>query len=735
LAKNQNGYDADQTHDIEDPDNQTIGGDSELRSLLSKEYEACQRSIKYFALDWDEYEDLLMVQSRTADNLHVRVSEGSLSTIVIERAARVMAQMPTGVVHALGIKNTGQSLLYNLLLTNWIYPNANEQYDLETKLFLWDLYSNVYGTFPMMYDWAFRDDYNGPDCWLVPMRNFWPQQGRFSMANSDYLYVSTFLSRDKLQELVDNNVDTYDLDCINDVLQQTSGHAIVPRSESDYLRHNPMWQYRRRSNYYDTGQFEIVTKYEAGQDARWISFFADYESKVMRNIDSQSNNKIPIALKYALPTLDSIVGLGDMEKGKYMQYAMDNVLNMQIDYQKIHTYPPLKVIMQNVVMPSIRFQPAAKWGVSSMNDIGHHQLPEADQSHNQTYNFLKAALGNVSGDTQTPVSNNQQSVTPGKSPQAIKANQQDESTRDALDLKFMQKATEELFQGMLGLVCTRASDTDAEPIELDLFDDEIKQLLQAGYDDIKDIVKYEGKNKGTAVEDAASVYLKITPDKLQNSRGLRYKIDEGSSLGQDQEAQHTQLNEIMDTYVENAASIEALLNAGGQTIDFPELFKQWFISGGLKQWNNILKPIAQGTQPGQPGATQGGTQQQAQQSKPPSVTLQGKMGPTATAGAEQMVGLPPDPMQPQQTQQSMAQPQQVAQSPTTQAPQQQQSAPGQPQDQDIQAAMQQLLGAAQGGQTPQQPSQPQQQVQPYQPGQFIQDPEIRQAHAQVNGGR
>lgn len=710
MAKNRNGYDRERALEVEQPDN-TIGGDRDLRALLSKEYQECQRAIKYFALDWDEYEDLLMVQSRTADNLHVRVSEGSLSTIVIERAARVMAQMPTGVVNALGIKNTGQSLLYNLLLTNWVYPNANEQYDLETKLFLWDMYSNVYGTFPMMYDWTFRDDYSGPDCWLIPMRNFWPQQGRFSTANSDYMYISTFLGRDDLEDLLENDVKGYDLEAIDQVLRQTEGKAVVPRSESDYLRHNPMWQYRRRSNYTDTGQFEIVTKYEAGDDGRWISFFADYETKVMRNIENpHADGRIPVALKYALPTLDSIVGLGDMEKGKYMQYAMDTVINLGIDYQKIHTYPPLKVIMQNVVMPTIRFQPAAKWGVSNMNDIGHHQLPEADQSHNMTYQWLQSAISNVAGKTTTQVSNagqtNNQTAQPGKTPAAIKSQNQDELTHDALDLKFMQKAIEELFGGMIGLINSHASDPDAEPIELDLFDDEIKQLVGAGYEDIKDIVKYAGKNSGKDISEANSVYLKITPDKLKNTRGIRYKIDAGSSLAQNQEEQHEQLNEIMTTYIENAAAIEALLNAGGQTIDFPELFKQWFISGGLKQWNDILKPMPQSTQLGQQGASAQGGQQPAQQAKTPSESMNFKDMPPS--GQVQMAGQAGIQLTPEDV-----------------------GAQTQPPD------MSQIGQAAAATQPPQGPAQPidLSQAMPQQPQAFIQDPEIRQAHAQLTGGQ
>lgn len=605
MAVNIRGYNVDAALEAEQPRDNVIGGDSALRGMLSQEWQTCQNAIRYFALDWDEYEDLLFVQSRTPDNLHVRISEGSLSTIVIERAGRVVSQLPSGVVQALGIKNVGQGLLYNLLVNNWFIPNANEQYDFETKLFLWDMYSNVYGTMGMMYDWCYREDYSGPDCWLIPMRNLWPQQGRFSTANSDYMFVSTFLSRPDLQNIVDEEVEGYDLPCIDELLTTTAGRALLPASANDYLRNNPMWQYRRRAPLTDTGQFEIVTKYESGGDGRWIGFFADYDNKVMRNIPNpHQDGRIPVSLKFALPTLDSPIGLGDMEKGRFMQYGIDTVLNLSVDYQKIHTYPPLKVIMQNVLMPSIRFQPAAKWGVSSMEDIGHHELPQADQSQNQAYQWLKGSMANVLGDSssQVPVTSNAQSGQ-AKSPQALKDSKEDQSTRDALDLKFFQKAYEYLMDGVVNMINTYATTGQAGTIDLDLFDDDIKQLMGQGYYDIKDIVQWAGKANGVPIDKAKSVYLKIPSSKLANKRGLRFKMDANSTQTEDQETQHTQYGEILTDYSQNAASIEALLNAGGMTVDFPELYKQWLISGGIRQWNNVLKPLAQSTPAGQVGAT------------------------------------------------------------------------------------------------------------------------------------
>jgi hypothetical protein len=726
LAKNERGYDAERAGNDEQP-TKIIGGDPLLRKRLNGEYEACKSAIKYFALDWDVYEDTLMVQSRTADNLHVRVSEGSLSSIVVERAARNMAQMPTGEVQALGLKNTGQSLLYQLLLTNWIQPNDNEQYDIETKLFLWSMYADVYGTMGMQYDLAYGPDYNGPISWLVPPRNLWPQQGRFSTQNSDYFMVSNFLSAYDFEDLIATNQTDYDLDCINQRLLADKDKAVAPASTNDYLRHNPMWQYRRRAQFYDTGQYEIITKYEAGRGdnpGRWISFFADYEQKIIRNIENpHQNGRIPIVLRYALPTLDSIIGLGAMEKGVLMQNAMDQLINMQIDYQKLRTYPPRKLVMQNVIMPTVRMQPSAKWGVTSMGDEGPIILPESDQSKNQTYGFLKAALNNVNGNTTTEV-NGGNSGTPqaGKTPAAIKSQGEDESTIDALYLKFQQKSQEALFEGQLSVLCAQASAKDSDPgdpIELYIYGDEIEQIVGEGYEDIADVLNWPGKAQGAPVQDAKSIQLKIPRSKLKNTRGIKFKIDGNSSLQQDQEVQHEQLTEIIQDYEKNATSVETLLNAGGQTIDFPSLYKQWLISGGIKNWTSILKPYAMGNAPGQQGASNAGQGQQvaaqgAQAAETPSVTLTGKLGPTATAGAEQEAGLPTDPIQPQMPQQPMSTPQSSMPTPMSTNP-----------------VMTQPVNPAIAGA---QPTPPIQSVTPLdQPDEnyFIQDPEIRQAHAAV----
>jgi hypothetical protein len=569
--------------------------------MLSKQYEASQSAIRYFSLDWDEYEDLLFVQGRSPDNTHVRVSEGSLSTIVIERAGRNMANSPTGTVHALGIQNMGKGMLMNLAWEKYVYPNANCQYDMDTKLFMWDMYSNVYGSMAMCYDWVENDQYVGPDCWLVPMRNFFPQQGRLSIKNCDYVFVSNYVSREYLQSLVDDNVTTYDLDAIDQVLEDTEQGATMPKARQDYLRNNPMWEWRRRAPWTDTGEIEVVTKYESGTNGRWIDFCPDFGNMVIRNIPNpHKNGRIPVVLKPGLPTLDSIIGRGDMEAGRFQQYAMDTTINLQIDRLRLATYPPIKVVNGNVVMPSIRFQPGAKWLVSNPNDVSHHQFPDVQENMNLTYQFLKGALNNTLGNTTTQVSAENTDSTQGKSPQAIKSQNASQSTRDNIDLKLMASAITELVEGMVGLI----NDVEwSKPIEFYQFGQEIAQIAQ-NYPDVKDCIKFEGQSKGADIANAKAVKITLKPSRIKNEKGYLYKIDPMSTRLQDKELEHARLQEIYTEYAQNGEVIDQKLQNQGQQFDFAGFFKKLLHSGGIQDVNSLVKPIVMGENQGAAPQTQ-----------------------------------------------------------------------------------------------------------------------------------
>lgn len=673
--------------EIEEENFDVVGGDSQLRSQLAKEYKTAQDAIRYMSLDWDEYEDLLFVYNRSADNSRQMMSEGSLSSIVIERAGRVMAQLPAGSVKALGLQDQGKGLLMQLLLEKYIFPNANEQYDLETKLFLWDMYSNVYGSMAMCYDWCDSENYTGPDCWLVPMRNFFPQQGRMSVKDCDFVFISTFVSRDYLQQLVDDEVPNYDLEAIQEILNETKDGGTKPKARDDYLRVNPMFQLRRRATFTDTGDIEIVTKYEAGPDGRWIDFAPDFGGRVIRNIENpHQNGRIPVVLKYALPSLDSIMGLGDMERGRYIQYAMDTTVNLQIDAQKLRTYPPIKIVNGNVVMPTVRFQPGAKWLMSNPTDITHHQFPDIDNNLNLSYQFLKGALSNVTGNTTSQASAESNAPTAGKTPQAIKAQNAQQSTRDSIDLKFMSKAITELFEGFIDLTLRMPQN---KKIELYCFGDEINQIAE-NYDDVKDVIKVSKNGK--------TVKVTISGSRLDNEKGYEYEIDPTSTRKKDEEAEHAQLLEVWTETMQNPEGlglVQQALAASGKTLDIGELFTEIVKTGGVKDTSKIIKSL--------PGA-------QAQASGPGGMSQQG--GAPSMREDINIKDLPP-----------VGQVQMAAQAGIQTRPEDWTGN----KEQEAQLKTQQQIAVKQVG-APQAP--PQAVV--HMPPPTIGDPQLAQAHAQIN---
>ncbi len=637
-------------------DAKEVGGGAELRSRLQTEYKVAQDGIKYFSLSWDEYEDLVAVKSRTADNAHRRLSDGTLSSIVIERAGRNASRIPIGTVTSDSIANVGQGQLMDLVLHKYILPNANEQYDFPTKSFMWDMNSNIYGTAFMQYDWSVRNDYVGPDCWLLPQRNVFPQQGRFSVQNSDFVFVSTFVSVDFLQGLVDNNDESWDLDAIQQVLSKVRNKkgkqiALVPTARMDYLRKNPEFEFRRRAAWSDTGQIELVTKYEGSlytsDPGRWIGFLPDFENIVIRNIDSpHKSGRIPIIDKSSIPTLESIIGFGDAERGALLQYAVDTTLNLQVDAQKLRTYPPVKVVNGNVVMSTLRFMPGAKWLLTTQNDVMHHQFPEVDTSINQIYQYLKGALNNVAGNTTTEISAENTDTLQGKTPAAIKAQQASQSTRDAIDVMFMDQAMEKLINGMLDLV---AKIPHQNSIELYGYGQEIVQIAK-DYPDILDYVKFVGKNRGQNPTQAPAVKIEIKPHDLINEKGYRYKIMPGSTKMQDQENQMAIASNLLKDFMPNAVVINQLMEMSGKTIDFGSLIETVFDNAQLDNIKQIIRPMAQGSAPQQMGASNTGNQNTGV--KPPNELIDYKdiSGTPAGNAMLSQAQLPPVGAQPGQPQ-------------------------------------------------------------------------------------
>ena len=92
--------------------------------------------------DWDDSKQcsLYALQTNYQQKSENRIFDPRLSTIVYERASRVMAQNPKGKAYANSKDDVGKNMLMNLLL-KYFYKNANEQDSMLVKLRMLDVYS------------------------------------------------------------------------------------------------------------------------------------------------------------------------------------------------------------------------------------------------------------------------------------------------------------------------------------------------------------------------------------------------------------------------------------------------------------------------------------------------------------------------------------------------------------------------------------------------------------------
>lgn len=588
--------------------------EADTKKDLQDQYQYSFDALSTVRQTWDDKESMLIGVNRDSLSINTtksQVNDPRLATIVIERAARVMAQLPTGKVQALTQKDKGKNSFMNLVVNKYIYPNANAQFELLTKFRMWDIYSGMYGSMPMLVDYRISDDYIGPDCYLVPMRSFLPQPGRVSIQESDYAFVENWVSVDWLEKR--NPKFWKNLDGIIKDAKEKGGstpanqdqqkRSFIERNQFPYLQGG-----KGRS-----AMVRLGTRYEKDH---WVTFAPDNDFTIVRDIENpQHNNRIPIVMKHCFPLLESIIGLGEFERGKSLQFAINSLINLYMDGVKMSIFPPIMIDPTGVVPSSIKFNPAQKWLVTKPGSINPFQVsPQGINTFQSTYSFLIAALLNMAGTTDTSTT---AKTDPGmgKTPEAIAMLSQRESSRDNWDRYMMEKAVEETFDIMVDMVAT----TQEKPMELELFSEEIKQI-EKNSPDIKEMLQLS--------ETGNYAKVRITPKQLRGAK-YRFFIDAGTSMKQDDAETNETAQNLLAMFIKNPQLVQAIAQdpVSPKRVNFGELVEVVVNTSGLPNANKIVEDIT--PQPQQ-------VQDQAQQPPQPNVHESMNFKDMPPAGQAQM---------------------------------------------------------------------------------------------------
>lgn len=523
-----------------------------------------------YLVDFDAYEAMMI--SKTYDSVSKQTKNGitdsDAATMIIERSARVVGQLPDGETKAAGKKDKGKALFMDILRQKWIYPNANAQRPFLDKIRLWEQYSGVYGFMPMYYDWDVSPTgYVGPNCWLWNPRNFIPQQGRYSIADMDYVHAISYLGKKDIENLIENWTEEsgWDLDNLKTLLE-TAQNA----SKSQDMKRDSYVE-RARVNGSVDDRIQIVTRYEAGKDGHWISFTPDFASLQLRDIENpHKNGKIPFVIKPGIPLLDSFYGLSDMARAKPIQFAKDGLTNFYFQGIKMNIYPPTVVNAQGILKHTVSNEPGSIWEEIIPNSARRLETSTAGlATYQAAMGQMSGALQNVFGTTTTQ-SNADSAMSPqfGKTPEAIKYQTGRESSRDNQNRAYLQSAIEELMDGMMGLIPVMGT----EEIPIDLFSEDVNEIIKAGYDDMNDII--------IPNESGQTARLVIDPKKLKGVE-YRFNMAADSTIKQDKEEQRQNLLEVMGVLAKNTNVLQSIQESTGKMPNWEQMLQSYIALSDL----------------------------------------------------------------------------------------------------------------------------------------------------------
>lgn len=582
--------------------------------------------------DWDEKEAILLGHNKDAiskTTTKSQIFDPRLATIILERSFRVMNQLSTGKARALTKKNKGKSMFMDLLLHNYIEPNAISQYgNLLKKFRMENMYSHVYGSYAHLVDYRVSDTYVGPDMFLIDPNDLVPQPGKYSKDDCQYIFVGAWVDKETIKGYKGDN--WINIDKLLEVSKGDKAYGKVRDLDGSYYVEQKFGDQSFSEGVEKFQQIYLVTRYERD---RWVTFSPDFNI-IVRDIENPHlNGKLPIVVKDSIPLRNRFFGLGEIERGKTLQYATNSLWNLYLDGIKFSIFPPKLINLSLVVANTIKNEPSAKWVVKDINNaIREFPIsPQGINSFQATYPTLIASMMNMAGTTDTSIGAGTDPSL-GRTPQALALIGQRQNARDAYDRDQQEDVISETYDLFLDLV----SKKQEVPIKIQMFDEEIKTIAESN-PDIVDM--FESGDGGEIL---------IKPEDIKDAN-YKYYIDKGSTFSKDEILQKQEITDHLALAVKlgdpSQLSATGKVRLGGMVIDVAELFKKSLISGGVQDWDKIVYEEEPEEMPQQPSPEE--TMGQMPQGAPQMPQGQMPMGPEQGMPQMPMQGQPMQPQGPQ----------------------------------------------------------------------------------------
>jgi len=504
---------------------------------------------------WDEKEELFFggyfraVSEGTKKREKYMDSSGELTTQAIDRACRVMGQLPTGHFENLS-GDTGKNLLMNLIFENHVIPNANTGGSIKIKLRMVDLYSDLY-SIPVFAEWkASKDGYTGPDFVIIDPRRFYPQAGKGSIAEMDFVFLDTFVSKEWL--LSRDERFFKNLKEIADKAPET-GPETAEVNATDRL----------------DKQSGIRIRHKLTKEGDWFAYNPDTKLELID--EKKFYPRIPVSMKHQIPKIGRLWSFTNFDRGMATQKKIDSLGEANLKGVEMMMDPPYIMDPADMILSSFKKKKGGKWFVKNgkMDSIKAATVhPQALSAYAQSYQIQKANLQSMASTTDTSIAKD---VDPGfgKSPEALKRQGMRQGARDTWDEDMMQDFIEDIFSIMADMVAKMGVDKYCFTVMAGA----IKNLKE---DYPKEAAEFDSFIKNGKAE--------IEAKKVE---GLyRYKMVPGSTLIE-QEGIADAVIEVLKLYAENP-QIKTDLEAKGETLDYGAAFKLIIREKGSKFADKII---------------------------------------------------------------------------------------------------------------------------------------------------
>jgi len=535
---------------------------------------------------WDSLEDIFFgkLGDSISNNSRSRVFDHKISTMILESEARVMAQIGVGKIKPISTNDMGDATLKNLMLDKYIIPNANAQFPLLVKHRMMHRYSKIYGNSFALVDWDVKPNgYIGPDLWLLSIRNVFPQIGAVSLDDSDRIIVRTYRPISFFENLKKQNGFS-NIETIYNKLKKTSGNK--QDRDDDQKTTREISEYPDQQANKNSGYHEILMSYERD---RWTYVVPECDYEILKDSKNPNDDgELPIVNKYSIPLMDDFMAMGDAERGKSMQLAVNSSWNMALDSAKYSLFPIAVINQEAIVKSTIKRQPGANWLTrGNINNVAKtlEMNPTGMQTHQAIYNLANASLQNLFGTTDTTVSAEIDS-TFGKTPEALRQQAARENSRDAWDKFYVDLYITQVNKKFINMLNNKQSST----IEIRMFEPEIKKLINQ-YPDIAEM--YDDKT--------GKLKIKKGSKGKTGSVMYDYELVSGSSFAVDEQKQMDNLQAFAAPLLnpQTGPYLEERLKQEGTTINFTKLM-EGLVSKNIANWDEIVESQDMDT----PGAQQ-----------------------------------------------------------------------------------------------------------------------------------